>query len=609
MGEEKKKSQSKQTDKTKKNTSANTSKNQSTSKSTQKKNTTNKSTNKTEVKKDTAKKNTTKTETKKDTTKNNTSKAEEKKKTVKKESNPIETKGETSNNKEVIEDKSKKKKKKKKDKKPNKFIQLVKKKWLIEGTTTVILVAAIVAAYIAISLVMQKIEITPIDLSKDKAYSLSKESKEKIKNQNIDKDVNVYFINIDDTDQNYNLAKQFKEANDHIKVETVKSTERVDIANKYSIQSADQQAIVMEYGDKSKEIVVSDLETYDSTTGEVMSVADEKLTSSIISLTSNKDPKVYVLSGYSDFELDSYMQTLKALLENETTKIETLNIISTGKIPDDCDTLAIMTPRKDFDDIATKAITDYIKAGKNILWFNSAVGEKVDMPNVNKILAEYGVEPFEPGFIMETDSNKMLSNMPNIITPDIQSGTATKNLYSTDKKVLFLNPTKVNILEKEKLDEKKVTSTVLLQASDKALFRKDLTNSSMTKINSDEGGPFTVGAELVKTIKDKDEEKGEAAVQSKMVIYGENYWITDMPLSNTTQYGVIIYENNRILALDSISYLVDREEEIATRKSIDQVTYTATQTQHIIVLIVIFTIPVLIIIIGIIIWIVRRRKK
>ena len=60
---------------------------------------------------------------------------------------------------------NKKEKKSKKEKKPNKFIEIIKKKWLINGSKTFLLVAIIVAIFIGINYGMQKLELSPIDLS------------------------------------------------------------------------------------------------------------------------------------------------------------------------------------------------------------------------------------------------------------------------------------------------------------------------------------------------------------------------------------------------------------------------------------------------------------
>ena len=63
------------------------------------------------------------------------------------------------------------------------------------------------------------------------------------------------------------------------------------------------------------------------------------------------------------------------------------------------------------------------------------------------------------------------------------------------------------------------------------------------------------------------------------------------------------------MILNSIAYLVDRPEDIVARKSTGTVRYTATATQDKIIRVIIFAIPILIIIIGIIVWNIRIRKK
>ena len=48
---------------------------------------------------------------------------------------------------------------------------------------------------------------------------------------------------------------------------------------------------------------------------------------------------------------------------------------------------------------------------------------------------------------------------------------------------------------------------------------------------------------------------------------------------------------------------------ITIRKDTETSAYTVTQSQNIIILSIIFAIPVMIIIVGIIVWQVRRRRK
>ena len=122
-----------------------------------------------------------------------------------------------------------------KDKKSNKFLEIIKKKWLINGTMTFLLIAIIIAVFIAINIIMQKLELTPLDFTQEKLYTLTDESKERVKD--IDQDVNIYFIGYTDENSTLDLAKQYKKANEKIVAESVDINNRPDLANKYGIES------------------------------------------------------------------------------------------------------------------------------------------------------------------------------------------------------------------------------------------------------------------------------------------------------------------------------------------------------------------------------------
>ena len=262
---------------------------------------------------------------------------------------------------EKRKEKKLKKENAKKVQKPNKFIEIIKKKWLINGTKTLILILLIIAVFLGINVWVQSLDLTPLDFSQEKLYTLTDESKERVKG--IDKDINIYFVGYDDDNADLTLAKQYHNANEKIKVEAVTSESRPDLVDKYGIESG-SSGIIVECGERYKVLTENDLVTYDSTTYETISIAEEKLTSSILSVVTDDIPKVYFLEGYGEFVLSENMRYLNMYLENEVTEIDTLNILTTGKIPDDCDTLVITKPTTDFDEVATNEITKNINNGE-----------------------------------------------------------------------------------------------------------------------------------------------------------------------------------------------------------------------------------------------------
>ena len=83
-----------------------------------------------------------------------------------------------------------------------------------------------------------------------------------------------------------------------------------------------------------------------------------------------------------------------------------------------------------------------------------------------------------------------------------------------------------------------------------------------------------------------------------MIIYGENNFITDRQIKNSNT-PILLLAHNKDLILNSMAYLVDRQEDITARKSTGTVTYTATDEQNLIIQIIIFLIPVLVLMISI----------
>ena len=247
-----------------------------------------------------------------------------------------------------------------------------------------LLIAILIAIVILINSAVKSLELTPIDCTSNKEYTLTEQSKERI--SNIENDVNIYFVGFEEEDSSVILAKQYNKANKKINIEIIDANERSDIATKYNVKN-ENNAIIIENGERSKILYAYDLYTYDSNYNTV-DLTEEKITSAILNVTVDKIANVYFLSGYSEYSLDysGGMYYLSAYLNDEVLNYQTLNMLTSGKIPEDCDTLVITTPVKDFDELTTEEITKYINKGGNILWLNSSYAEKIDLPNVNKIL-------------------------------------------------------------------------------------------------------------------------------------------------------------------------------------------------------------------------------
>ncbi len=478
-----------------------------------------------------------------------------------------------------------------------KIIENLKKKWLIDTSKTIILVLILFAIFIGINILIQKLDLQDIDVTKNKLFTLSESSINQAKSVN--EELKIYLIGFGEGNSLEDLVKQYTKQNDKITYESIENIQdRVDLKSKYGITD-ETQVIILETNSKNKILTIDDLYTYDYTTYSQIDVTEEKLTNAIVDLTIKDKPKIYFLTGHNEYGINTDMTMLKAYLENEVNEIATLDLLVTNNVPDDTDLLVISSPQKDMLDTELEMITNYINNGGKILWMNDPTFKGETLPNFEKLSGLFGAK-FEDGIILEQDASKMALQSPNYIIPNITNTKATKDI-ATDGGILLINASKIKIEDDEKLDELNVTSEEILTTGDTALFRKDATNTSTSKISSDEQGSFTIGAKLTKTIDDKE---------AVMYVLSNNFFVVDYPItvgSNET-YPIMFY-NNKDYILNTIAELTNREDTISIRKDTGVITYTATEAQDRIIKIVITVIPALIIVIGIVIWFIRRRKK
>lgn len=480
----------------------------------------------------------------------------------------------------------------------NKFIQIIKNKWLRSMTLTLLLVVIIICAYLAINFAVEKAEFADIDLTKEKLYSISQQTKDKL--QNLDTDVTISIYNFGES--MIDLANQYVRLNDHIKIEKVENLlSKTEWKNEYGV--TDTSAFVV-ISTKSREKLLQeyDLVTMDYSTYQQIDITEEKLTNAILDVTTAEKPKICFLTGHNMYST-TYFQYLQNAFVEEANEVETLNLITAGKVPDDCKVLVITALKEDIKEIEKDRIIDYIKKGGEILLLLDPNLDNVKLPNFQKVLDEYGVS-ISNGVILEGDTNKMVSGAPNFVISTINSSSSITKNMTMDLNVCLINPGRLTIASEDKLKEKNVTTEILATVSDKAFYRTDLQNTNLSKISSDEDASGnTVAAMLTKQINDE--------TASKLIVFANTAFATNtqIPVSQTYASYALDFSNNKDVILNSISYLTEREDNITIRKNIEVVNYDVTEAQNKIILTIIFTIPVLIVVVGIVVWILRRRKK
>lgn len=464
-----------------------------------------------------------------------------------------------------------------------KFINLIKKKWLKNTIQTIILVIILIIIFILINYGTQKLDLATIDLTENKIFSLTDESKEKIKD--IDKVVNIYFFGFNSNDSAVDLANQYNRENSNIQVLVANQSDYPELYSRYSVDEYSEGAVVA-CENKNKILTSSDFSTYDYSSGETIDTTEQTLTSAILNVITDDKAQVYFLTGHSE-ELSKLLIYI-TFLENELNDVSELDLIS-SEFPEKCDCLILTTPKSDYSEIEVSKIKNYINNGGNILCLMNGFSD--EFVNAKSILDLYGISLASDGFINESDTSKSGSGDSSYIIPDISYHRITQYIIS-DGAVMLMNASKIDMVEDSVLDELNISENIILETSDTSYIS-----------STNEQGPFAIGVEQQKTINEENN------LVSKLILYSSSKFATDVATLENQQFTPFTVYSNKDLLLNSVAYLTDKDSSITIRKDTNSITYTATQKQNNIILLIIFVFPIVIICFGIGINIYRKRRK
>ncbi len=480
-----------------------------------------------------------------------------------------------------------------------KKIEIIKKKWLKDTFLTILLVVIIFTMYFFINYGIKKLNLEDIDLTTDKIYSISDDTTEKL--EDLDEDVKIILINMSDYAYLTDFTNKYTQLNSHIKVEKIDDlTQRPDIMSEYEIE-ATENLIIVESDKAETYISLNDLYTYDYTTGEQIDTTEEQITNAIIEVTLEDKPLVYFLEGHNYYD-DSYFQLVKQDITSESNEIENLNILTKGSIPEDCSCLLITTLKEDITEMEKDAIIDYSSKGGKILLLANGNISGINTPNFDEILNLYGFN-LSTGILMEQDSDKMLYNSPEFILSTVDSSILSKNT-KMNMNLCLIGASQIKFKDEADLENLGITYSTIAETSSEAFLRNNFNITSSSKTNQDiDAGDSIVGALVTRSLED-----GNSA---EMIVYSNAIFATNQKVNIGNNYAMYANKlcNNDDIVNVSISYLTKRTDTITIRKDSDSVSYTVTQKEHNVIVGIIFLVPALIIICGIIVWQIRRRKK
>ena len=437
---------------------------------------------------------------------------------------------------------------------------------LKKGIFSAVAVVVLIAAVIAVNIFVTSKNYT-VDVTANKIYSLSKQTKKIIKG--LDKEVTIYVVN-KESDVNSSYAQVWKEyKKNSTKIKFVyKDPELYPNFTKKYVDSSEEVAndsMIIKCGKKYRYVSANDYVSY-SYGSDYSYSADslqlESLTTEAINyVISDSTPVIYTLSGHSE-----------------------------QRVPDDCSILLINGAQKDITKDELKMIKTYMKNGGKMYVFLDARVE--NLTNLYSLLQSYNVEP-QKGVVVESDASKY-TQYPIYLLPTIESSDATSAQYNSN--VYVLAPSAKGLKDITEKNAKKDSSasdytvTSLLSTSDGAYSKVDTSSSTLNKEKKDISGPFDISVAV------SDSSGG------RMIVTG----CTNMLLQDIDQ---AVSGANTDFVLNGVNYLAEQKSKISIRaKSLKtENAVVPAFNQKATLIMTVFVIPLVILAIGIGI-VIKRRK-
>ena len=453
----------------------------------------------------------------------------------------------------------------------------------------------IILIFVYLNIFVNRLNIKNVDLTKEKIYSLSENTEDIVKD--INKPININIFGFQNDKTTIELIKKYNYINNNIVVTEINIVTRPDVSSKYELTNGDN-AIIISSEDRETIIEESDLYEMDFSTFEIFNLVEQKITNTIVEITAEKIPTIYLLSGHNEYynEQDKFIKAI----ENQINIVKILDL-SVENVPNDCDVIIISTPETDFKNEEVDKVIEYINSGGKILFLNDNV-EGIEYPNMQKILNMFGVS-FAKGIVIEQNKDNVYFENPRFIIPKLDAlNDICKKIIDSNGKIILVNSGMLNIVNEEKQKELDIIVSEFIKSSDKAFLKENVEDINIEKNGTEKEGPFVLGVKI-------DKNTIENEKNATLIVIANNMFVTntEIMIGNNTQNIVHLY-NNLDLVINIISKLTNQEDIIEIKKNTGAVTYLPTKTENEVVMMIITWIPILIIVLGIIINKIRNKE-
>lgn len=496
-------------------------------------------------------------------------------------------------------------KQEKTEKKEKKIISARMRRDFRFGTNAIVLIAAVLVVFVLANLALESFSTQlTLDLTKEKLYSIGDITDKNLKTLKQDVEIIALYDRTkgeSDADRSevIRVLDQYAQY-DHVKVSYKDPDSNPGLIRKLvgetDAASYAEGDYIVKSGDKTRRVAASDMfvyQTYQLFYQYKSAIqVEQKLTSAILFVTSDKFPVVYCATGHEEKSRSEFTYIFNGI-ESLGCDIRDLDITQIETMPEDATVLIFLGPKYDLTDTEASMVEQWLEQDGGQIIFCADYdqrGESYD--NFNKVLTKlYGLS-VNLDLVEETDDRNKI-NKANKDSAFIGTSTTNGPLANLQKAYdVFLFSTR--------------SVKIVAQDSDVTMIENyPLLQSFETAKSTDFAGNVTEG---VQTVAAAGMNSGTRGMVTHAAIFGSTLGLSD---AYYRQYGNMVYNEISTFGY-TVHWMVSdygsNEGNLIEAKIYDKTTIALDKEKsNMLAVVAMVVIPALIIGGGVVVWMRRRH--
>jgi ABC-type uncharacterized transport system. len=451
-----------------------------------------------------------------------------------------------------------------------------------KGAFSAGLTALAVAAVVVFNLIIAQLPdtATQFDMTDSKIYNITQTSVDYLNNVTEDVDIHVLADKKSMDSRIVRFLDKYVSLSDHLSLDYTNPTVYPSVLTKYNV---DANTIVVACADTGRQetINIGDIIGYDQMAyyynnqyTETSFDAEGLLTSAIDGVLTSSSRAVYQTTGHDETAIPI---SVESLFKKDHMTVASVNLLTDGGIPSDCDLLILNDPTRDLANDELTMLQNYLAKGGQVIY--CMAGKNLSLPNFEKLCAGYGMNVTDG---MIADTQHYYNNNPYLFFPTVDNNVDAAQGVFSDSTILVYASRGMTISSPSR---KTIEVKPFLSTSSGAYNVVDENNKT--------AGTYVVGAVATEQIDDD--------TTARLTVYGSDSMINSDITNSFTNLS-----NNDLFMSSATCGFPDISSINIEPVSLTDPTNTIT-TGGIWAALYIFVIPAAVMIFGFIRWMRRRR--